>query len=117
MGAGGASDILAVVKHGEDSETAHLGWSWGELGYTGVDGGIDGEWGMLQGMDGIIGDAAGVHDAGGHKMVCSWGVWGLLSGWDMLWGCSGGSPSMFCHPGAMVDGTEWGRARGGHSCH
>ena len=63
-------------------------------------------------MDSVFGDAARVHDVGGYKMACSWGVWGILGGWDTLWGCSGGSPSMFYHSGGVIGGTERGRARG-----
>ena len=40
--------------------TARLGWGWGELGCTGVDYGLDGERGVLRGIDGIVGDAARV---------------------------------------------------------
>ena len=92
--------------------TARLGWSLGELGCTGVDWGLDGEWGVLRGIDGVVGDAAGVHDAGGRKTAWLRGVWGISGGWDASGGCSGGSPGVFCRSSAMVSGAEQGRAGG-----
>ena len=63
-------------------------------------------------MDSVFGNAAGVHNTGGHETACSQGVWGMLGGWVALWGCSGGSPSMFRCSRGVVGGTERGRVRG-----
>jgi hypothetical protein len=45
---------------GEDGKTAHLQSCWVELGCVGGDGGIDSGWGASTGLDGIVGDVAGV---------------------------------------------------------
>jgi hypothetical protein len=108
----GDSDTSAAVKGAEGVKTARLRVSWGELGCTGVDGEVDGEWGVLQDMDGVADDAAEVYDASGCETARLRGVWGISGGWDTSGGCSGGSPRVFCRSSAMVGGAEQGRAGG-----
>ena len=59
-GMGRDSASSAQSKRAGGGETARLGSSWGKLGCTGVDGGVDGEWGMLTIVDSVVSDAAGV---------------------------------------------------------
>ena len=88
-GMGRDSASSAQSKHTGGGETARLGSSWGKLGCTGVDGGIDGERGMSTGVDGVIGDTAGVWEVVGGETACFWRLGAELSGWDAFGGCSG----------------------------
>jgi hypothetical protein len=51
---------LAQSKHAGGGKTARLRSGWGELGCAGVDGVVDGEQGVSTGVDGVVGDLAGV---------------------------------------------------------
>jgi hypothetical protein len=72
----GVSDAPAAANDGVDGETARLRSSWVELGRMGSEGGTGGERGVFRGVGGVVGDAAGVHDAGSGVMARSRGVWG-----------------------------------------
>jgi hypothetical protein len=50
----------AQSKCGGGGKTARLWLSWVGLGCTGGDGGIDSEWGVLTGLNSVVGDMAGV---------------------------------------------------------
>jgi hypothetical protein len=54
------STVPVAVEGARGVETARLRVSWDELGCTGIDGGVDGEQGVLTGVDGLVGDLAGV---------------------------------------------------------
>jgi hypothetical protein len=86
------------------------GVSWGELGCTGADVGVDSEWGVLQDTDSIAHVAVEVQDTGVGEMAPLWGVWGIPGDWDVLRGSSGVFPGAFRHSRDMVHGSEWGRA-------
>jgi hypothetical protein len=83
---------------------------WGGLGCIGSERGVDSERWVLRDMDGVADDAAEVRDAGGSETAWLRGVWGILNGWDVSGGCSGGSPGVFCCSRAMVRGPECGKA-------
>ena len=57
----------AQLKHAGGGERAFLGFSWGKTGHTWEDRGIDGEQGVLTGVDSIIGNTVGVEDAAGGE--------------------------------------------------
>ena len=59
-GAGINAASSAQLKCAGGCETACLETSWGELGHTGGDGGIDSEQGVSLGADSIVGGVAGV---------------------------------------------------------
>jgi hypothetical protein len=101
---------LAQSKCVGGGKTACLGSSWGELGCTGGDGGIDSERGVSTGLDGIVGDMAGVCEVVSNKTARFWVFWGEHSGWDRTWGCSEGSGRV-CHRFRVVEsGPGWGKA-------
>ena len=108
--AGGVSDIAAAVKGMGGGETTRLGPSWGELGRMGSERETDSERWASVGVDGVIGNAAGVWDTGDGETMCFRGVWGKLGGWGLFWSCSGGSSWMFRGSGASVCRLEWSRA-------
>ena len=57
---GNDAGLSAQSKRVGGGETACLGPSWGELGCTGGDGGVDGEQGLSAVVDGVVNDAAGM---------------------------------------------------------
>ena len=65
---------------------------------------------MFVDVDGIVGDDIWVYHTSRGETTHSQGFWDELGGWDMLRGCEGGSPSVFCCSRAVVCGPEWGRA-------
>ena len=86
------------------------GSSWGKLGCTGVDGGVDGEQGMSTGVDGVVSDVGGVCDVGGSGTSCFRGFWGKLGGWGVSRGRSAGSSRVRRCSGAVGGGPESHRA-------
>jgi hypothetical protein len=82
-------------------------WSgWSELGQMNSEGGTGGERGSSVDVGGVVSDAAGGCDLGDVETACFQEVWGILGGWDMLWGCSGSSMCMSCSSGAVAHGPE-----------
>ena len=67
---------------------------------------------MLQSLDGVIDDMAGVHNVGGGDTACFWGIWGKQGGQGTSMGCSDGSRSVSHRSTAVVHGPEQGIAGG-----
>jgi hypothetical protein len=89
---------------------ACLQLSWVRLGCTGGYGGVDSEWGVLTGLDGIVGDMAGVWEVVSDETARFWVFWGKHGRWDRTWGCSEGSGRV-CRCFRVVEsGPEWGIA-------
>ena len=55
-GAGINTVSSAQSKHAGGGKTARLGLSWGKLGCLGGTRGVDGEWGALAVVNGVIND-------------------------------------------------------------
>ena len=64
------------------------------------------------GVDSVVGDMSGVYSTGSCEMARLRGIWGELSGWNGLWGCSDGLGSVLCHSRVMAHGSEWRRVGG-----
>jgi hypothetical protein len=99
------SESSAQSKHVGGGETARLELAWGGLGQTGGERGA-------RGVDGAVGDAGGVYQAGSGETARFGGFWGEQGGWLRFWGCSAGSGSMSRRFRAVARGPEWGRTGG-----
>jgi hypothetical protein len=56
---------------------------------------VEDEQGVLAVADIDIGDAGGVYRMVDIETIHFWGFWGKQGGWDMFWGGSDGSGSVF----------------------
>ena len=69
---------------------------------------MDSERGVLTGVDGIIGDTAGVYNAVGGETVRFWGFGGEQGHWDVFCRCFVGPGNVSRRFVAAVRGPGWG---------
>jgi hypothetical protein len=100
----------AQSKCGGGGKTARLRLSWVGLGCTGGDGGVDSERGVSTGLDGVVGDMAGVWEVVSDETARFWVFWDEHSEWDRTWGCSEGSGRVCRRFGVVESGPGWGIA-------
>ena len=111
MGAVGSDAASsAQSKRARGGEMACFRGVWGEQGCTSKTGAINGERGILVGVDSIVNNMARVWGTGSSKTPHFWGFWGVLDVQDVFWGCCTGSSLVRHCSGAAGDGPGLGRA-------